>query len=213
MEPTEPKLHPAQSEADEDDDDEEDFLDDVPFEFETKSMRDLEVEHFDYGLTSSEQDWVDENTRAILEQLGFEDIDGLYDELAAFDLFSNDDMAGSGNLLSMFGFDENFEEEYAKISEEFELALAEGDTEKEEQLRGELRELLQESYYDMLGDEVSSLSPTEKMNFDMEIQENADVLLDILAEIGRIERGELEYEDSQLAGILEELGLQIDEFD
>ena len=37
--------------------------------------------------------------------------------------------------------------------------------------------------------------------------------MDILAEIGRIERGELEYEDSQLAGILEELGLQIDEFD
>ena len=132
-------------------------------------MRDLEVEHFDYDLTGSEQDWVDENTKAILEQLGFEDVDGLYDELAAFDLFSNDDMAGSGNLLSMFGFDENFEEEYAKISEEFELALAEGDTEKEEQLRGELRELLQESYYDMLGDEVSSLSPTEKMNFDMEI--------------------------------------------
>ena len=213
MELTEPKLHPAQSEADEDDDDEEDFLDDVPVEFETKSMRDLEVEHFDYGLTGSEQDWVDENTRAILEQLGFEDVDGLYDELAAFDLFSDDDMAGSGNLLSMFGFDENFEEEYAKISEEFELALAEGDAEKEEQLRGELRELLQESYYGMLGDEVSSLSPTEKMNFDMEIQENADVLLDILAEIGRIERGELEYEDSQLAGILEELGLQIDEFD
>ena len=213
MELTEPKLHPAQSEADEDDDDEEDFLDDVPVEFETKSMRDLEVEHFDYGLTGAEQDWVDENTRAILEQLGFEDVDGLYDELAAFDLFSGDDMAGSGNLLSMFGFDENFEEEYAKISEEFELALAEGDAEKEEQLRGELRELLQESYYGMLGDEVSSLSPTEKMNFDMEIQENADVLLDILAEIGRIERGELEYEDSQLAGILEELGLQIDEFD
>ena len=213
MELTEPKLHPAQSEAAEDDDDEEDFLDDVPVEFETKSMRDLEVEHFDYDLTGAEQDWVDENTRAILEQLGFEDVDGLYDELAAFDLFSGDDMAGSGNLLSMFGFDENFEEEYAKISEEFELALAEGDAEKEEQLRGELRELLQESYYGMLGDEVSSLSPTEKMNFDMEIQENADVLLDILAEIGRIERGELEYEDSQLAGILEELGLQIDEFD
>ena len=48
----------------------------------------------------------------------------------------------------------------------------------------------------------------ERAELEMQVQENANFLMDMQAEISKIENGELDFDDSTIATMLDELGLE-----
>ena len=126
-------------------------------------MKDMELDDFTNKekLSEDDIDWVDDTTKTILKSLGIEDVDEIFEEL--FGEADVNDLLGEANeeditsIFSMLGLGKQqasrFDQEFDKISKEFEQALAEGDADREEELRNTFRQLYQEIFFETFDEE------------------------------------------------------------